>query len=181
MLNEKKSIFIDFGSGDGKVIRCLSQNMTCSYFFGYEIKHNLVNISKKKNKLGNVKFIQKNLNNFASNIRIFNFIKKENIKFINIFFYNPFSINIIIKIINCFKKFKNLRIILLGFNESEFKELKRKINIKTKLHLNINSLYILNNDKIAINISIFFTIFFILATTNYFSDTELINNWGQKI
>lgn len=50
LLKEKKSIFIDFGSGDGKVIRCLSQNMTCSYFFGYEIKHNLVNISKKKIK-----------------------------------------------------------------------------------------------------------------------------------
>ena len=45
--NKVSSIFIDFGCGDGKVIRFLKSKNIFRYYYGYELEKNLLMIQRK--------------------------------------------------------------------------------------------------------------------------------------
>ena len=146
-LSKSNSIFIDFGSGDGKVVRYLAKRDLFNYYFGYELKEKLVDISIKKNNFPNVHFEKKNLLNFNKNEKIFNFIKKEKIKYIYLYFYNPFEKKIVYQIIECFKNFSNVNIVLLGFENFHIKEFISEISLKLKLIYKKDNLNLFKNEK----------------------------------
>ena len=117
-----KSIFIDFGCGNGRVLKFLNNKNSFDYFFGYELKKKIVDKSQKNISL-NINIEQKNLEEFSINDAIFDFIEQNKINEIYLYFYNPFNINIVIKIINVFKKFNKFHFYALGFNLEDLKKI----------------------------------------------------------
>ena len=96
------SIFIDFGCGDGRILKYLSDRNIMNHFYGYEIDEDLV--TKAKNKLSKKIIIKnKNVEYFNESDEVFNLISKKNINDIYIYFYNPFNVKIVENIISKFK------------------------------------------------------------------------------
>ena len=120
---DKKSIFIDFGCGNGRVLKFLNKKKTFDFYYGYELEKKIVNKSKK-NLDHNVFIEEKNLEEFCDNDYIFDFIKYQKIEDIYLYFYNPFSIKIVIKILDKFKRFDKFHMFLLGFYTEDLKEIK---------------------------------------------------------
>ena len=118
-----KSIFIDFGCGNGRVLKFLDKKNLFDYFFGYELKKEIVEASRKNISL-NINIKQKNLEEFSISDDIFNFIEQNEINEIYLYFYNPFNIDIVINIINIFKKFNKFHFYVLGFDFEDLKKIK---------------------------------------------------------
>jgi hypothetical protein len=118
-----KSIFIDFGCGNGRVLKFLNNKNLFDFFFGYELKKEIVDTSIKNISL-NINIKQKNLDEFSTNDDIFNFIDQNEINEIYLYFYNPFNINMVINIINIFKKFNKFHFYVLGFDSEDLKKIK---------------------------------------------------------
>ena len=64
------------------------------------------------------------LEEFCDNDYIFDFIKYQKIEDIYLYFYNPFSIKIVIKILDKFKRFDKFHMFLLGLYPEDLKEIK---------------------------------------------------------
>ena len=125
------SIFIDFGCGDGRILKYLSDRNIMNYFYGYEIDEDLV--TKSKSKLSKRIIIKnKNVEDFNESDEVFNLISKKNINDIYIYFYNPFNIKIVEKIISKFKSKKKFHIFLVGFNNDDINYIYKKENYKSK-------------------------------------------------
>ena len=128
------SIFIDFGCGDGRILKYLSDRNIMNYFYGYEIDKDLV--TKSKSKLSKRIIIKnKNVEDFNENEEVFNLISKKNINDIYIYFYNPFNIKIVEKIISKFKS-KKFHIFLVGFSTDDINYIYKKEIINQKYFLN---------------------------------------------
>ena len=70
------SIFIDFGCGDGRILKYLSDRNIMNHFYGYEIDEDLV--TKAKNKLSKKIIIKnKNVEYFNESDEVFNLISKK--------------------------------------------------------------------------------------------------------
>ena len=137
LIKKKDSIFIDFGCGNNRVIKYLYNNQIVKYVYGIEIKKKYVyNLPKKKNFYS----VNENLYYFSKYNKVFNLINTKKINQIYIFFYNPFHLDMVIKIINIFKKYKSVKIFLVGFNDKELLKIKNRCNIRLVLSLYNNKL-----------------------------------------
>lgn len=121
MLNNSKSVLLDFGSGDGRPGKVF--NKLKYYGFDYDPQ-----------------FLQKNRKIEIFNINLRNFNKLKNLlkkfklknKIIYLYFNDPFENQLIVKIIKIFyDKFKNIKLIFINNNNIDYL-LKKNILIDYK-------------------------------------------------
>ena len=121
------STFIDFGSGQGLVVSYMREHLGYRNIYAYELDKIL--IKKFKKNYEKVKIFNKNLEKFNKNDAFFfDKISKKNAIFL--YFFNPFYFQLVLKIISVFikRKYRNIYVGLVGFNEYDLTRILRKLD-----------------------------------------------------